>query len=142
VNYIRVGSLISAFFTLTLLVSELSAQPTMLGERSVGPNVTLTPERPVSEAEGPVATRALTPARELVEPAPSDPFVQKRNANAKANTEYRTSKQASKQELQATIKDARAKYREEVDNAKINRKGDRNAATNEWKSLQPVDAGH
>ena len=67
----------------------------------------------------------------------TDPFVQRRNANAQANAEYRASKKASKQQMQAAVDDAKAHYDEEVANAKINRKADKNAATNELRASEP-----
>jgi outer membrane biosynthesis protein TonB len=64
----------------------------------------------------------------LTAPAPTDPLVQKRNADAQANAEYRASKKASKAELKAENKQAKAQYKEQVRNAKVNRKADKDAA--------------
>ncbi len=44
----------------------------------------------------------------MVAPAPTDPLVQKRNANAQANAEYSASKKASKGELKAQNQQAKA----------------------------------
>jgi hypothetical protein len=81
--------------------------------------------------------RVATPAWQPVAQAPTDPFVQRRNANAQANAEYRASKKASKQQEQAAVDDAKAQYKEEVANAKINRKADKNAAMNELRASEP-----
>jgi hypothetical protein len=76
-----------------------------------------------------------------VTPAPShltaagstDPLVQKRDANAQANAEYRASKKASKAELKEQQKAAKSQYKEQVRDAKINQKADKQAANNEMK---------
>jgi hypothetical protein len=77
------------------------------------------------------------PPQNLVAPAPTDPLVQKRNANAKANAEYRASKNASKAELKATNKEAKAQYKEEVRNAKINQKADKQTSKDELNAAEP-----
>ena len=76
----------------------------------------------------------MTPApRRSTASGSTDPLVQKRNANAKANAEYRASKKASKAELKDQQKDAKAQYKEQVRNAKINQKADKQTANNEMK---------
>ncbi|MFM0136352.1 hypothetical protein [Caballeronia grimmiae] len=72
----------------------------------------------------------------IVAPANTDPFVVRRNANAKANAEYRASKQMSKRDKRAAVADAQAHYKEEVTNARINRKADRDAANNTLKATE------
>ncbi|WP_438393740.1 hypothetical protein [Caballeronia sp. DA-9] len=80
----------------------------------------------------------VTPApQNLTAPAPTDPLVQKRNANAQANAEYKASKKASKQEMKATSKEAKEQYKEQVRNAKINKKADKQTANDELKSAEP-----
>ncbi len=80
----------------------------------------------------------VTPApQNLTAPAPTDPLVQKRNANAQANAEYKASKKASQQELKATSKQAKEQYKEQVRNAKINKKADKQTANDELKSAEP-----
>jgi hypothetical protein len=69
----------------------------------------------------------------IVAPAPTDPLVVKRNANAQASAEYK----ASKQDLKATNKEAKAQYKEQVRNAKINKKADNQTANDELKSAEP-----
>lgn len=63
----------------------------------------------------------------------TDPLVQKRDANAQANAEYKASKKASKAELKEQQKAAKSQYKEQVHNAKINQKADKQAANNEMK---------
>jgi hypothetical protein len=86
----------------------------------------------------------LAPAAQGVQPvtpAPTrmtasgstDPLVQKRDANAKANAEYRASKKASKAEMKEQQNAAKAQYKEQVRDAKINQKADKQAASNEMK---------
>ncbi|WP_250513637.1 hypothetical protein [Caballeronia sp. INDeC2] len=77
------------------------------------------------------------PPQNVVAPAPTDPLVQRRNANAQANAEYRASKKASKAELKAQSQQAKAQYKEEVQNAKINRKADKDAAKAELNATEP-----
>ncbi|KAK46998.1 signal peptide protein [Caballeronia jiangsuensis] len=91
------------------------------------------------------AQQPMTPPQQnVVAPAPTDPLVQRRNANAQANAEYRASKKASKAELKAQNQQAKAQYKEEVQNAKINRKADKDAAKAELNATEPgtpKDAG-
>ncbi|SAL47035.1 hypothetical protein [Caballeronia telluris] len=77
------------------------------------------------------------PPQNVVAPASTDPLVQKRDATAKANAEYRASKKASKAELKATNKEAKAQYKEEVRNAKINQKADKQTAKDELNAAEP-----
>jgi hypothetical protein len=77
------------------------------------------------------------PPQNVVAPTSTDPLVQKRNATAKANAEYRASKKASKAELNATSKEAKAQYKEEVRNAKINQKADKQTAKDELNAAEP-----
>ncbi len=80
------------------------------------------------------------PAR-LTASGSTDPLVQKRDANAQANAEYRASKKASKAELKDQQKAAKAQYKEEVRGAKINQKADKQAANNEMKMDMQGQAG-
>jgi hypothetical protein len=84
------------------------------------------------------------PAAQGVQPAPSapqrltapgstDPLVQKRDADAKANAEYRASKKASKQQLKEQQTAAKTQYKEQVRDAKVNQKADKQTANNEMK---------
>jgi phage-related minor tail protein len=91
------------------------------------------------------AQQPMTPPQQnLVAPSSNDPLVQRRNANAQANAEYRASKKASKAELKAQSQQAKAQYKEEVQNAKINRKADKDAAKAELNATEqgtPKDKG-
>jgi|GEM_PF-506897 len=73
------------------------------------------------------------PPSRLTASGSPDPLVQKRDADAKANAEYRESKKASKAELKAQQKAAKDQYRTQVRGAKLNRKADRETANNEMK---------
>ena len=83
------------------------------------------------------SAQTAPPPQNIVAPAPTDPLVVKRNANAQASAEYKASKQASKQELKATNKEAKAQYKEQVRNAKINKKADKQTANDELKATEP-----
>lgn len=72
----------------------------------------------------------------MVAPESTDPLIVRRNANAQANAEYRASKQLSKREQRAAVSEANARYKEEVANARINRKADRDAANNALKATE------
>lgn len=91
------------------------------------------------------AQQPVTPPQQnVVAPAPTDPLVQRRNANAEANAEYSASKKASKAELKAQNQQAKAQYKEELKNAKINRKADKDAAKAELNATEartPKDTG-
>jgi hypothetical protein len=91
-----------------------------------------------AQVQGAPGTPGVTPPpQNLVAPASNDPLVQKRNANAQANAEYRASKKASKEQLKATSKEAKAQYKEEVRNAKINQKADKQTAKDELNAAEP-----
>ncbi|WNC90726.1 hypothetical protein RI103_05020 [Paraburkholderia sp. FT54] len=84
----------------------------------------------------------VTPApTRLTASGSTDPLVQKRDANAKANAEYRASKKASKAELKDQQKAAKSQYKEQVRDAKINQKADKQAANNEMKMNMQGQAG-
>ena len=86
--------------------------------------MTLWKEAPAAQGvQMPAPAPAGTPPRQtLTAPTPPDPLVQKRDADARANAEYRDAKKASK-----------AQYKEQVKNAKINRDADRRGAANQLK---------
>ncbi|MBC8747683.1 hypothetical protein OKW43_005478 [Paraburkholderia sp. WC7.3g] len=75
---------------------------------------------------------APPPAR-LTASGSTDPLVQKRDADAKANAEYRAAKKSSKAELKAQQKAAKDQYKDQVRGAKLNQKADRQTADNEMK---------
>ncbi|MFM0326549.1 hypothetical protein [Caballeronia glebae] len=80
--------------------------------------------------------KAASDQQRIVTPENADPFVARRNANAQANAEYRASRQSSKREQRAAVAEANARYKEEVANARINRKADRDAANNALKATE------
>lgn len=90
---------------------------------------------PLATAQ-PKAPGVVPGEQRIVAPASTDPFVVRRNANAQANAEYRASKQMSKRDKRAAVADAQAHYTEEVTNARINRKADRDAANNTLKATE------
>jgi hypothetical protein len=122
-----------AAITTTAFAQTQPAQPT-----APGADVSAQMSTQMQAAPGVPGVQPERPApQELVAPASNDPLVQKRNANAQANAEYRASKKASKEELSAANKDAKAQYKEQVRNAKINRKADKAAATAELNAAEP-----
>jgi hypothetical protein len=76
--------------------------------------------------------QAPPPSRLTASGSP-DPLVQKRDADAQANAEYRASKKASKAELKAQQKAAKDQYKAQVRGAKLNQKADKQTANNEMK---------
>ncbi|SAL81966.1 hypothetical protein AWB68_06332 [Caballeronia choica] len=130
---VRIRVYAGALAALTTLAYTLSARSAMPEQDPVDRNVAeVSPLNP-SNDQAP-SDRVTMPAQRPVAQVQTDPFVQRRNANAQANAEYRASKKASKQQMQAAVDDAKAQYKEEVANAKINRKADKNAATNELRA--------
>lgn len=84
----------------------------------------------------PDAPDAASGEHRKVTPESTDPFVVRRNADAEANAEYRASKQLSKRAQRAAVSEANSRYKEEVANARINRKADRDAANNALKATE------
>jgi hypothetical protein len=84
----------------------------------------------------PASLNAASNQQRIVTPETADPFVARRNANAQANAEYRVSRQSSKREQRAAVAEANARYKEEIANARINRKADRDAANNALKATE------
>ncbi|WCM18879.1 hypothetical protein NDK50_15780 [Paraburkholderia bryophila] len=86
------------------------------------------------QAPAAAGVQPVTPApTRLTAPGSTDPLVQKRDADAKANADYRASKKASKAELKDQQKAAKAQYKDQVRDAKINQKADKQTANNEMK---------
>lgn len=76
-----------------------------------------------------------TPApQNLTASGSTDPLVQKRNADAQANAEYRTQKKMSKAQLKEQQKAAKTEYKDQVSNARNNKKADKQAASNQLKA--------
>ena len=87
----------------------------------------MAPAAPTAQRVQPVTPE---PQR-LVAPGSADPLVQKRNADAQANAEYRASKKTSKAQMKQEQKDAKAQYKQDVKNAKVNKKAEKDAASND-----------
>ncbi|MBC8723632.1 hypothetical protein F6X37_19225 [Paraburkholderia sp. 31.1] len=87
--------------------------------------------QPQIQSQG-AADMAPPPAR-LTASGSTDPLVQKRDADAKANAEYRAARKSSKAELKAEQKAAKDQYKEQVRGAKLNQKADKQTANNEMK---------
>ncbi|CAN7786996.1 hypothetical protein LJR034_008745 [Caballeronia sp. LjRoot34] len=132
---IRIRVLVGVLVALMTLTYTLSTRPAMAEQERVDRNTADVPAPSISNGQA-SAAGVPTPAQRPVTPAPTDPFVQRRNANAQAAAEYRASKKASKQQMHASVEEAKARYKEEVANAKINRKADKDAAMNELKSTE------
>jgi hypothetical protein len=91
---------------------------------------------PTADNAAPAAqgVQPVTPApQRLTASGSTDPLVQKRDADAKANAEYSASKKASKEQLKEQQKAAKAQYKQQVRDAKINQKADKQTANNEMK---------
>jgi|HubBroStandDraft_5_1064220.scaffolds.fasta_scaffold136870_3 hypothetical protein len=117
----------TAFVALGTSAFAQTAQPTQPGDAG-------------ADASGQASMQAAPvrpPQQNLVAPGPTDPLVQKRNADASANSEYRASKKASKEDMKASQKASKAQYKEQVRNARINRKADKQAANNQLNTVEP-----
>jgi len=132
-----IGGSLAALAT-TAAVAQTSTQPSTQAPASrpqLARNGQMAPAAGASSVAPPSAPAAhgvQMPAptqQTLTAPTSPDPLVQKRNADAQANAEYRSAKQASK-----------AQYRQQVDNAKVNRQADQQAARNQLKT--DMQAGH
>ncbi|CAG4890849.1 hypothetical protein [Paraburkholderia gardini] len=107
-----------------------TAQPQSQMQMPAAQGADMAPAAPAAQGVTPV-----TPApQRLVAPGSADPLVQKRDANAQANAEYRASKKASKAQMKQEQKDAKAQYKQDVRNAKINKQADKAAASNEMNA--------
>jgi hypothetical protein len=75
------------------------------------------------------AAAGVTPApQRLTAPGSTDPLVQKRDADAKANAEY-----SAKDQLKQQKAAAKSQYKQQVKDAKINQKADKQTANNQMK---------
>jgi hypothetical protein len=72
-------------------------------------------------------------AQSMTAPQAVDPLVQKRNANAAANAEYRSAKKSAGAEYSDAKKQAKSQYKSQVKDAKIIHKADRQANDSEMK---------
>lgn len=111
---------IHKFLTCALFV--LSATHTAFGQTDAVPG-DQSALKNASDAQ-PAAARSRT----------MDPLVERRNANARANAEYRASKSVSKEQLKAQKKSARQDYKAKVRNARIDQKIEKEQANDDMKS--------
>jgi len=89
----------------------------------------------VVAAAQPEAPESMSEQR-IIAPVNPDPLVTKRNATTQANADYRARKAALARERCAPLAEARARYKEELANSRINRKADRDAANNALKAIE------
>jgi hypothetical protein len=86
--------------------------------------------------QAPAAAGVAQPApapQNLTAAQSPDPLVQKRNANAAANAEYRSAKKSANTQYSDAKKQAKSQYKSQVKDAKINHKADRQANDSEMK---------
>jgi hypothetical protein len=101
---------------------------------AAGDAPTMAPATAPSQAPAAAGIAQPAPApQNLTAPQPTDPLVQKRNANAAASAEYRSAKKSANSEYKDAKKQAKTQYKSEVKDAKINRKADRQANDSEMK---------
>jgi hypothetical protein len=124
-----IGTALSALAT-SGVFAQTSAQPAAgMQDQAPAPVTQMAPAMPAAQAGRQPAPAAQgvqmpTPAPQtLTAPGSTDPLVQKRNADAQANAEYRASK-----------KTAKTQYKEQVQNAKINKKADKQTANNQMNA--------
>ncbi|WP_321898773.1 hypothetical protein [Paraburkholderia heleia] len=87
-------------------------------------------------SQAPAAAGIAQPApapQALTAPQSADPLVQKRNANAAADAEYRSAKKSATAGYSDAKKQAKSQYKAQVKDAKINHKADRQANDSEMK---------
>jgi hypothetical protein len=131
IRSLLIGTALTAFAT-TGAFAQTNAQP----DANAAGALTQQQMAPGADNGAPAAqgVQPVTPApQRLIASGSTDPLVQKRNADAKANAEYSASKKASKQQLKDQQQAAKAQYKEQVRDAKLNKKGDKQAANNEMK---------
>ena len=128
IRSLLIGTALSAFAA-TGAFAQTNAQPDAgtAGQPMMAPAAdNATPAAP--------AAQGVTPApQRLTATGSTDPLVQKRDADAKANAEYSASKKSSKAEMKEQQAAAKQKYKQQVQDAKINKKADKQTANNEMK---------
>lgn len=128
IRSLLIGTALTAFAA-TGAFAQTNAQPATgaMSQQQMAPRA----DNAAPAAQG---VQPVTPAPQRLTAAGStDPLVQKRNADAKANAEYSAQKKASKEQLKAQQKAAKSQYKEQVRDAKINKKADKQTANNEMK---------
>jgi hypothetical protein len=129
IRSLLIGTALTAFAATAVMAQTPPPAP---GMDAQAPAADLAPPPPPAPG-APGAQPVTPPPMHLTAPGSTDPLVQKREANAKANAEYSASKKASKADLKEQQKAAKAQYKEQVRDAKINQKADKQAANNEMK---------
>ncbi len=128
-----IGSALTAVAS-TAAFAQTSAQPAADTSAQAQVQTQVQSQAP---AQAPAAQGVQMPApapQNLTASGSTDPLVQKRNADAKANAEYRAQKKMSKEQLKEQQKAAKDTYNEQVRGAKVNRQADKAAASNELKA--------
>ncbi|MGA7779246.1 MAG: hypothetical protein WCA85_16265 [Paraburkholderia sp.] len=128
IRSLLIGTALTAFAT-TGAFAQSNAQP------DAGATGAMTQQQMAPSADNAAqGAQPVTPApQRLIASGSTDPLVQKRNADAKANAEYSASKKASKEQLKEQQQAAKAQYKEQVRDAKLNKKADKQTANNEMK---------
>lgn len=128
IRSLLIGTALTAFAASSAFAQN-NAQPdaAAMSQQQMAPRA----DNAAPAAEG---VQPVTPApQRLTASGSTDPLVQKRTADAKANAEYSASKKASKEQLKEQQQAAKAQYKEQVRDAKLNKKADKQTANNEMK---------
>ncbi|SDG63321.1 hypothetical protein [Paraburkholderia phenazinium] len=129
IRSLLIGTALSAAlttFTAAGAFAQTTAQP---DAAAAGQQMTA----PAADTAAPAAQGVAPAPQRLTATGSTDPLVQKRDADAKANAEYSASKKASKQQLKEQQAAAKSQYKEQVRDAKLNKKADKQTANNEMK---------
>jgi hypothetical protein len=132
IRSLLIGTALTAFAA-TGAFAQTNPQPGAgaMSQQQMAPGAVPGADNAAPAAQG---VQPVTPApQRLTASGSTDPLVQKRNADAKANAEYSAQKKASKDQLKAQQKAAKSQYKEQVRDAKINKKADKQTANNEMK---------
>jgi len=77
----------------------------------------------------------------LTAPGPTDPLVQKRDEDARANADYRADAKSARSAYKGQVKHAKTDYKSQVKSARAQRKADRRAANDQMREqMQGVPA--
>lgn len=132
IRSLLMGTALTAF-AVTGAFAQTNAQPDAgaMGQQQMAPGAMPGAGNAAPAAQG---VQPVTPApQRLTASGSTDPLVQKRTADAKANAEYSAQKKASKAQLKTQQKAAKTQYKEQVRDAKLNKKADKQTANNEMK---------
>jgi hypothetical protein len=132
IRSLLIGTALTAFAA-TGAFAQTNAQPDAgaMAQQQMAPGALPAADNAAPAAQG---VQPVTPApQRLTASGSTDPLVQKRDADAKANAEYSASKKASKEQMEEQQKAAKAQYKEQVRDAKLNKKADKQTANNEMK---------